>query len=213
MSMAETLSAEKRDQILAGAAAVFASDGYEGASMAHIALEANVSKGTLYNYFPSKAALFSAYIAGECSRKLIHIFDDAVHTGDPAAELRDIGLSFLRMAMSPIACTIYRVVVSEVAKFPELARAFFDAGPARAIRHLAEWLAEETRRGRLHVPDPEFAAEQFFALCQTRLVMRQKLGMLTDPTPAEVERVIDASVEMFLRTYGKESSDAACLHR
>ena len=55
-------SPEKRAQILAGAAAVFAADGYEGASMARIAAVAGVSKGTLYNDFDSKAALFTAYV-------------------------------------------------------------------------------------------------------------------------------------------------------
>ncbi len=209
MSLTETLSVEKREQILAGAALVFASDGYEGASMARIAAEANVSKGTLYNYFPSKAALFSAYVSEECSRNLGHVFDGADHDGEPATVLRNIGLRMVRMIMSPLGQTIYRVVISEAAKFPELARGFFEAGPSRAIRHLADWLAEETRRGQLEVRDPEFAAEQFFCLCQTRLVMRQKLGLLSHPAPAEVERVIDASVAMFLRTYAKDSSDAA----
>jgi TetR/AcrR family transcriptional repressor of mexJK operon len=56
------LSCEKRAQILAGAAEIFARDGYEGASMSSIAGKAEVSKGTLYNYFASKAALFAAYV-------------------------------------------------------------------------------------------------------------------------------------------------------
>jgi len=107
----------------------------------------------------------------------------------------------LEIMISPVGQTIYRVVISEAAKFPELARTFFNAGPARAIDSLAEWLAERTRRGELRVPDPEFAAEQFFALCQTRLVLRQKLGLLTTPTPGDVEHVVDATVAMFLSNY------------
>jgi len=69
MSQAEALSEEKRARIMAGAGAVFAADGYEGASMAGIAARAGVSKGTLYNYFPSKAALFAAYVR-RCSRPM-----------------------------------------------------------------------------------------------------------------------------------------------
>jgi TetR/AcrR family transcriptional repressor of mexJK operon len=197
----DTLSSEKRAKILEGAATVFASDGYEGASMSRIAAEANVSKGTLYNYFPSKAALFSAYVGQECARNLAGVFEGALHDGAPATVLRQIGLRMIWMIMSEVGQTIYRVVISEAAKFPELARAFFDAGPARAIGQLAEWLAEETRRGRLRVADPDFAAEQFFSLCQARLVMRQKLMLQPDPAFGEVERVVDAAVAMFLRTY------------
>jgi AcrR family transcriptional regulator len=202
MDVNVSLSPEKRAQILSGAAAVFAADGYEGASMARIASVAGVSKGTLYNYFDSKAALFTAYVEETCDRNLARVFDSAGHDGDPAAVLRDIGKRMVQMLLSAAGLTIYRVVIAEAAKFPDLARGFFDAGPARAIGCLAVWLAEETRRGRLSVDDPAFAAEQFFNLCQTRLVLRRKLEMLADPPEPEIDRVIDAAIAMFLRTYG-----------
>nr|WP_294529553.1 TetR/AcrR family transcriptional regulator [uncultured Rhodopila sp.] len=202
MDVSVSLSPEKRAQILSGAATVFAADGYEGASMARIASVAGVSKGTLYNYFDSKAALFTAYVGETCDRNLGRVFDTAGHDGDPAAVLHDIGKRMLQMLLSGPGLTIYRVVIAEAAKFPDLARGFFDAGPARAIGFMADWLAEETRRGRLSVDDPGFAAEQFFNLCQTRLVLRRKLEMLPDPPEAEIDRVIDAATGMFLRMYG-----------
>jgi TetR/AcrR family transcriptional regulator, mexJK operon transcriptional repressor len=196
-----TLSPEKRTQILAGAASVFAADGYEGASMARIAAIAGVSKGTLYNYFDSKAALFTAYVGETCNRYLAHVFDSANHDGDPAEVLRGIGKRMVQMMLSDVGLAIYRVVISEAAKFPDLARSFFESGPARAISFMAGWLAEETRRGRLSVPDPAFAAEQFFNLCQTRLVLRRKLEMLPDPPDSDIEGVVEAAITMFLRTY------------
>ena len=110
----------------------------------------------------------------------------------------------VRMMLSDAGLAIYRVVIAEAAKFPALARGFFEAGPARAIGFMAEWLAEETRRGRLAVPDPVFAAEQFFNLCQTRLVLRRKLEMLPDPPDSDVDAVIQASITMFLRSYQTE---------
>jgi AcrR family transcriptional regulator len=195
------LSPEKRTQILAGAAAVFAAEGYEGASMARIALVAGVSKGTLYNHFDNKAALFTAYVGEKCDQYLAHVFDSADHDGDPADVLRGIGKRMVQMMLSDIGMSIYRVVIAEAAKFPTLARGFFEAGPARAISFMADWLAEETRRGRLSVSDPAFAAEQFFNLCQTRLVLRRKLEMLPDPPERDIEDVVEASIAMFLRTY------------
>jgi len=201
-SVSDALSIEKRGQILLGAARVFAADGYEGASMARIAQEAGVSKGTLYNYFESKAALFSAYVAEACQRNLAHVFDGAGHGADPAAVLQGIGRRMLGMILSDAGLTMYRMVIAEAGKFPALARGFFEAGPAVAIDFLARWLEEETRRGRLRVDDPAFAAEQFFNLCQTHLVLRRKLEMLEDPSEAEIDRVVDASVRMFLRSYG-----------
>jgi TetR/AcrR family transcriptional repressor of mexJK operon len=201
MDASSALTPEKRTQILRGAATVFAAEGYEGASMAQIAAAAGVSKGTLYNYFETKAALFTCYVREECDRNLGHIFDGADHDGDPAAVLRGIGQRIVRMMLSDVGLAIYRVVIAEAAKFPDLAAGFFAAGPARAIDFMAIWLAEETQRGRLAVADPAFAAEQFFNLCQTQLVLRRKLEMLADPPAAEVDRVVDASITMFLRTY------------
>jgi len=200
--MGELLTPERRETILAGAATVFARDGYEGASMSRIAREAGVSKGTLYNYFEDKAALFAAYVSAECSQTLPRIFEGAEIDGDPATYLRAIGLRMLRMMLSELALSIYRVVLSEAARFPELARAFYEAGPARAVRRLSDWIAAQDAAGRLRVDDPPFAAEQFFALCQTRLSLRCRLRLDAAPDPAEIERVVDAAVAMFLARYG-----------
>jgi TetR/AcrR family transcriptional repressor of mexJK operon len=202
MSESETLSPEKRAQVLAGASAVFARDGYEGASMSRIAQEAGVSKGTLYNYYASKAELFAAFVDQQCSANLAQLFA-ATPSGDnsPGAVLHSIGSRMLAMMLSPTGLTIYRVVTSEATKFPALARCFYEAGPARAIGALAAWLADETNAGRLAVDDPVFAAEQFFALCQSHVCLRRILQLESGTSPEEVTKVVDRAVAMFLRTY------------
>jgi TetR/AcrR family transcriptional regulator, mexJK operon transcriptional repressor len=202
----DAAASNKRAQILRGAATVFAADGYGGASMGRIAQVAGVSKGTLYNYFDSKAALFSGYVVDECERKLPTIFAHAHHDGDPADTLHAIGRQMLMMMLSDTGLTIYRVVIAEAAKFPELAQNFFAAGPARAIDVMAGWLREETRRGRMHVADAPFAAEQFFNLCQTHLVLRRKLEMLPDPKLEQIDHVVSEATAMFLSQYGKKPS-------
>ncbi|MGD9239302.1 MAG: TetR/AcrR family transcriptional regulator [Desulfobacterales bacterium] len=51
---------KKRNQIIEAAAQVFAKKGYSGAVVADIALQANIGKGTVYEYFKSKEDLFFA---------------------------------------------------------------------------------------------------------------------------------------------------------
>jgi AcrR family transcriptional regulator len=58
----EARRAEIRAEILAAALRVFEAQGYYGAAMAGIAAEAGVATGTLYNFFPSKEALFHTLI-------------------------------------------------------------------------------------------------------------------------------------------------------
>lgn len=197
----DALSPERRRAIVDGAGRVFARDGYEGASMADIAREVGVSKGTLYNYFPSKAALFSGFIATGCDETLKHILDLSPPQDRPEETLRRVAYAVVEMMLSPFRQAIHRMVMSEAAKFPELARAFFEAGPQRALNYLSGWLRQESARGRLVVPDPDFAAEQFFALCQTKLVMRARLRLIEGADPAEVDRVVEGAIGLFLKAY------------
>ncbi len=193
----------KEGQILDGAAVVFARDGYEGASMSRIASVAGVSKGTLYNYFAGKAELFAAYVHRDCTRRIAIMLDELDQPGLPADILSRIGLGIVPALLSEPALTMYRMVIAEAEKFPELAETFYRAGPARAVSHVAAYLRRATADGYLQVDDPDFAAEQFFALMQTHLCMKRRLRLIAMPGDAEIERVVYAAVDMFLRRYGK----------
>src|SRR5215469_1720597 len=58
--IAEQTRAARRDQIVAAALACFARTGYYATTMADVAGQAGVSKGTPYLYFDSKQSLFLA---------------------------------------------------------------------------------------------------------------------------------------------------------
>src|SRR5215831_9896437 len=58
--IAEAARAARRDQIAGAALACFARAGYHATTMADVAAQAGVSKGTPYLYFDSKQALFIA---------------------------------------------------------------------------------------------------------------------------------------------------------
>lgn len=51
---------DKKTHIIEAAARVFAQRGYAGANVAHIAVDAAIGKGTVYEYFDSKEDLFFA---------------------------------------------------------------------------------------------------------------------------------------------------------
>jgi AcrR family transcriptional regulator len=193
---------QKESQIVNGAAQVFAADGYEGASMSRIAMEAGVSKGTLYNYFTSKADLFAAYMHRDCSRWIALVFEDMDLTSPPDETMRRIGRRMFTMLLSEPSLVMYRMVVAEAEKFPELARTFYAEGPARAIAHVSTYLARMTLDGRLRVEHPEFAAEQFFALIQTQLCMKRRLRLIDMPSEAQIDHVVECAVHLFMSGYG-----------
>ena len=53
---------ERRTQILEASREVFGQRGYHGSSVSHIVRAAGVARGTFYNYFPSKRAVFQAVL-------------------------------------------------------------------------------------------------------------------------------------------------------
>ncbi len=198
---AEGLSTERRDRILAGATAIFDAEGYEGASMSQIAASANVSKGTLYNYFSSKQALFSAVVRRRCDQFVRDVFGELQDDAPVGPELKRIGRVMLRLMMAPAGQAVFRVVVMEAAKFPELAKIFMMDGPEEIIARLTGWLIIQNRAGRLVTPDPQFAAEQFFSLVQTRLVLRCRIDPAYQASEGEIEQVLDGAVSVFLAAY------------
>ena len=56
--ISEERRTERREQILAGARRCFAEHGYEGATVAKLEREIGLSRGAIFNYFPSKEDLF-----------------------------------------------------------------------------------------------------------------------------------------------------------
>src|SRR5579859_2038542 len=53
---------ERRRQILAGAKKVFAARGYHDTNISHICDDLGIARGTLYQYFDSKKAVFLAIV-------------------------------------------------------------------------------------------------------------------------------------------------------
>lgn len=70
MSPRPDVSEERRNQILEGAMAVFARQGFEQARMDDTAQEVGLSKGALYLYFKSKDAIISAILQFFFSRMM-----------------------------------------------------------------------------------------------------------------------------------------------
>jgi len=58
----QSLRKSRKDRIMETALELFASEGYHSVSISQIAVKAEMSKGLLYNYFPSKEELLNAIL-------------------------------------------------------------------------------------------------------------------------------------------------------
>ena len=191
---------QKRQLVLDAAASLFMAQGYGAVSMDAIARAAGVSKATLYAYFSSKDQLFATIIGEACQQNIIAAEFRPGSEADTRSALIAFAGRTLRFLLEDRALAIHRVVISESVRFPELGRAFYDNGPGMFRRVFGEWLAAETAAGRLGVPEPAMAADQFIGLLRGGVYLRATLG-LGLPAEAEIDAAVAAAVDAFLQAY------------
>jgi AcrR family transcriptional regulator len=106
------LKNEKKGRIVAAAAHVFAQRGYSGTSVAEIALQAGIGKGTIYEYFHSKEDLFFAVfewyrditttglkvnisaLGGSAAQRLVALNDAIVNLWDEIKDISALTMEF-----------------------------------------------------------------------------------------------------------------------
>ncbi|PRY24170.1 TetR family transcriptional regulator [Aliiruegeria haliotis] len=192
----------KYDQVVEGARNVFLQDGFEGASVDDIAKSAGVSKATLYSYFPDKRLLFMEVASGECRRSADGACCEIDEQLRPREALTQIGRKMVEFYLSGFGQAVFRIVVAESGRFPELGREFWNNGPAQSRALLARYFRAATKRGELAIDDFDLAADQFSELCKVDLFPRMILGLEDSFSEEDRARVIAGAVEMFVARYG-----------
>lgn len=196
----------KRRQVIDGARAVFLSAGFDGASMNDIARAAGVSKGTLYAYFESKEQLFEALVREDREQQAERLCVFPPEGGDPVLLLREFGRRLVEMILRPETVAQVRVVLAATARFPQLGRAFYDAGPRYGIQRLAAQLERFDKAGTLDIADPELAARQFINLCCADFHKKVLFGLVEAATPEAIDAGVDEAVAFFLKVYQPSAS-------
>src|SRR5580658_4289104 len=129
----------RRDAIIEVAREVFFEEGYTAASMSTIAARLGGSKGTLYNYFKSKEELFEAQVRDLCGAAADRI-SELSDEGEPVETLTHLGEQYLKHLYSEETVQMFRILVAEAQRSPELARVFYEVGPARGQQGLQSYL-------------------------------------------------------------------------
>ena len=120
----------------------------------------------------------------------------------PEKTLTSFGEIMLDRVLAEEALALHRTLYMEGRRFPELARIFYELGPARTIASLSKYLDEQVSKGRLLKLNSQLAAHQFMDLLVTEMVMRGSLGIFPKPTKMEKRKKVEDTVAFFLRGYG-----------
>jgi AcrR family transcriptional regulator len=181
----------KQKTIVQAAETLFLQQGYGVTSMDSIALQAGVTKQTVYRYFESKEALFIAVMQG------IRVKESAVYTfssGPVNEELMGYGSYLLAFHLQPSALGLYRLMLTEGSD-EKLMNTFINTGPKFVMQPLIVYLQE-------HYPtldEPEFAAQMFITMAlapRNKLLMSGKSQLKKSAQKAHIEKVVQCFIKM-----------------
>jgi len=187
-------TSRKRTEILNAAARVFIEVGYDRASMDAIADEAGASKRTVYNHFPSKEELFGQVIQRFMSdaqqlKRVRYEADKGLES-----QLAQFAHAMRQPTRDPIWLGLMRVITTSPAVVDEVVTQV-----SREEDTLAVWIRAANADGRLAAPDPDLAAQAFWAMLSGAFLMP---AIFATPVPeTQAERIQEELVGMFLARY------------
>lgn len=168
---------KKRQAILGAALEVFTTAGFVNAKMDKIAEKAQVTKQTVYRYFPSKDDLFKATLEkiGENEEFSFH---QHLQRADNREALRLFAQDFVKAHLLPDHIATFRLLISEGAQAPEMMKTFHGVGPDATDRVLSEFFQQ-----RLDIAEPMELIRMW-----TGMLLSLRAGVLIGmPAPSDEE--------------------------
>jgi len=153
------LPEERPRQIIEAALEVFGERGLGQARLEDIAKRAGLSKGTIYLYFPNKEELFREVVRSVMVSRLEEAEQEVGGDARTAAEqLTAYMLKWWSFLRSPTYATLYRLIVGELHRFPDLAEFYAREVVLRSQALLAGIVARGIERGEFRPVDPYVAS-------------------------------------------------------
>ena len=192
-------SAAKREAMLDAAQVCFLESGYTSTSVDEVASRAGVSKATIYAHFNSKDDLFNAIICRRCDDQAEGLSSLALPQGNDARTLlTTIAQRLLTLFLSPEVMGIYRMVIAEAPRHPELARIWYDAGPMRGKARLVELFEQMKARGLLAYDDAPRVVDMFVGTLRGECFHRDLINLPPNPIFSP-DTTVAAAVDLMLK--------------
>jgi AcrR family transcriptional regulator len=202
----QRVAQEKRALIVQAATKLFLELGYDRASLARVADSAGVSKATLFKQFPTKAALFDAIVIDSWAE---NDAADVPPAGDLTAGLTVLGRRYATLLSQPEMTDLFRIVIAELPRFPELAKAHFSQGKLPYFESVRIYLLAERDAGAADIADPEMATTQFLGMISNYLFWPSLVLPDWTVIPARATAVVDEAVRTMVARYASAVRDSS----
>jgi AcrR family transcriptional regulator len=120
---------------------LFLERGYDGVSVDDIIARAGGSKTNVYSYFGGKDGLFVAVVETLCDEINAKLKARDLTGLSLEQGLRVLGSALLAELLQDWHLALYRLVIAESARFPEIGRAWGAHGPETSCRILSDFIA------------------------------------------------------------------------
>lgn len=170
-------AAARRNQILDAAAEVFAEKGFARATTKEIADRADVSEGTIYNYFESKGDILLALTDRLSGMMPLSEVLDLSTFNDPAEALR--ALLHFKYTLTREKARMIRTILSEIMIDSEVADRYREQFMAPLVNMIEENLQARIEAGQLRPTDTSLLSK-FFSVIFAGLSVQFMLGELRD---------------------------------
>jgi TetR/AcrR family transcriptional regulator, mexJK operon transcriptional repressor len=195
---------QRRTELASIAERLFLKYGFTDTTMQMIAVEAGASKETLYRHFSSKEALFAELINARAT-KVAGPQSALARDEPPRTALFELGISLAQLMTTGDTSSVFKIIVADAQRSPELAQIFYDQGPGMTLKRLTAYLRSATQRGLLDCPDPRRAAKLFLGAVVSHHHLHCLIGQPAPVTPQEIKQHVQAAVDMFLSHFSTAS--------
>lgn len=179
------------DEVLDAALALFTEKGFAKTTVDQIASRAGISKGAVYNYFPSKKAILESLVhraVGPVVDKAAAILGSS--QGDPRPLISQMMGMFVSIMSDPTAFSVPILVIREAVNAPEIAQLYRIQVLEKVIPPFIAMIERGVAGGHIRAVDPEMTVRSIMG----PLMLHVTLARVFDIQPASgfgFDRLID----------------------
>ena len=186
------------EEIVAAALEEFVERGFAATRLADVARRAGVTKGTLYLYFESKEALFRAVVR-QTIVPVIAKGESIAQSFEGSARdlLERLVREYWRLVYETSLAGIPKLMISEAANFPQLARFYYDEVVTRGHRLLSSVIERGIRNGEFRRVNVRAAAKLALSPLMHATVAQRAFAHCM-PEGFDVRQYLDTHIELYL---------------
>jgi AcrR family transcriptional regulator len=191
----DALGEARRTQIVEAAARLWLEDGFDATSVEAIARAAGLAKGTVYLYFPSKEALLDEAVRRYSLVPAFEALTRELAGIPPETAIPRIARELWRRLTEH--APLVRLMLRELPRRPDTARAFLEKVVLPANRAFAGWLDAGVAAGAVRPLDTFVAARALVGMLMIFLLTQELYGGRA-LAPLRDDSITDTVADVFL---------------